>query len=60
MAKTKKEEKIIDLNMIHNLAHSQKTLMDMQDEFKKDYGTYDVNITNGAINYKDEQTDKKN
>ena len=97
MAKTKKEEKIIDLkpkaekitedqlkrlqgtvseintaqmdigrietqkhNMIHNLAHSQKTLMDMQDEFKKDYGTYDVNITNGAINYKDEKTDKKN
>ena len=46
-------------NIIHNLSHSQKTLADMQDEFKEDYGTYDVNINDGAINYKDEQADKK-
>ena len=46
-------------NVIHNLAHSQKTLVDLQDEFKENYGTFDVNIQNGIINYKDEQTDKK-
>ena len=47
-------------NMLHNLAQSQKALIDMQDEFEKNYGTYDINITDGSINYKDEQTDKKN
>ena len=46
-------------NMIHTLMHSQKTLMGLQTEFTKDYGTYDVNINNGSINYIDEQTDKK-
>ena len=39
-------------NTMHNLAHNQKTLMDMQGEFKEDYGTYDINITDGSINYK--------
>ena len=47
-------------NIMHNLAHSQKTLMDMQDEFKKDYGTYDINIADGTINHTDEQVNKKN
>ena len=47
-------------NMLHNLVQSQKALIDMQDEFEKNYGTYDINITDGSINYKDEQTDKKN
>ena len=46
-------------NVIHNLAHSQKTLVDLQDEFKENYGTFDVNIQNGIINYKDEQVNKK-
>ena len=46
-------------SIMHNLAVTQKTLIDLQDEFKKDYGTFDINITNGLINYKDEQTDKK-
>ena len=46
-------------NMLHNLVQSQKALIDMQDEFEKNYGTYDINITDGSINYKDEQTDKK-
>jgi hypothetical protein len=31
----------------------------MQDEFVKEYGTADINIQDGTINYKDEQTDKK-
>jgi hypothetical protein len=47
-------------NIMHNLAHSQKVLIDMQDEFKKDYGTYDINITDGTINHTNEQVNKKN
>ena len=47
-------------NIMHNLAHSQKALIDMQDEFKKDYGTYDINIADGTINHTDEQVNKKN
>ena len=35
MAKTKKEEKIGE----------------MQVEFEKEYGTFDINIQNGTINY---------
>ena len=46
-------------NMLHNLSHAQKTLIELQDEFKNDYGTYDINIQNGTINYKDEQVNKK-
>ena len=46
-------------NMLHNLARSQKALIDMQDKFKEQYGTFDINITDGLINYNDEQTDKK-
>ena len=30
------------------MAHSQKTLVDLQDEFKENYGTFDVNIQNGT------------
>ena len=46
-------------NLLLNLIHPQKVLNDLQDEFKKDYGTFDINITNGLIRYNDEQTDKK-
>ena len=46
-------------NMLHNLVQSQKALIDMQDKFKEQYGTFDINITDGLINYNDEQTDKK-
>ena len=46
-------------NIMHNLAHNQKTLVDMQDEFEKDYGTYDININDGSINNKHEQVNKK-
>ena len=31
----------------------------MQDKFKEQYGTFDINITDGLINYNNEQTDKK-
>ena len=46
-------------SMLHHVAGMQEKLTLMQDEFVKEYGTADINIQDGAINYKDEQTDKK-
>ena len=46
-------------NMLHSMTTNQNNLVEMQDEFQKDYGTFDININDGTINYKDEQTDKK-
>ena len=49
----------------HDLLHSVAGLRDelslLQQELEKDYGTYDVNIQNGTINYPKEngETDKK-
>ena len=47
-------------SMLHHVASMQEKLTVMQDEFVKEYGTADINIQDGTINYKDEQTDKKN
>ena len=47
-------------SMLHGLLTANDAIIDMQKEFEKEYGTYDVNIQDGTINYKDEQTDKKN
>tara|TARA_R110002012_G_scaffold20221_1_gene71756 strand:- start:124 stop:432 length:309 start_codon:yes stop_codon:yes gene_type:complete len=41
-------------NMIHTMAENQGKLLDMQEMFKKEYGTTDVDITNGSINYEEE------
>ena len=46
-------------SMLHHVASMQEKLTVMQDEFVKEYGTADINIQDGTINYKDEQTDKK-
>ena len=46
-------------SMLHHVAGMQEKLTLMQDEFVKEYGTADINIQDGTINYKDEQTDKK-
>ena len=35
-------------------------MLDLQKTFEEEYGTYDINIQDGTINHKDEQTDKKN
>ncbi len=45
--------------MLHNVAGLQENLTSIQDEFVKEYGTADVNIQDGKINYNNEQTDKK-
>ena len=47
--------------IMHNIAGLRDSLALMQSEFEKDYGTYDVNIKDGKINYKDDvEADKKN
>ena len=46
-------------SMLHKVARIQEKLVLMQTEFEKEYGTSDINIQDGTINYKDEQTDKK-
>ena len=45
--------------MMHSIAGLKDELSLMQTEFEKEYGTSNINIQDGTINYKDEQTDKK-
>ena len=46
-------------SMLHSITSIQDQLALMQSDFEKEYGTSDINIKDGTINYKDEQTDKK-
>jgi FtsZ-binding cell division protein ZapB len=45
---TKKHE------MMHGVAGFRDQLSSLQAEFEKDYGTFDINIQNGTINYEKE------
>ena len=47
--------------VMHNIAGLRDELTLLQNEFEKDYGTFDVNIQDGIINYPKEngETDKK-
>ena len=47
--------------MMHNVAGLRDELTLLQNEFEKDYGTFDVNIQDGVINYPKEngEADKK-
>ena len=45
--------------MLHSVAGLQEKLTKLQDEFQVDYGTSDINVQDGTINYSDEQTNKK-
>ena len=48
-------------NILHNVAELQDKLTLIQDTFEKQYGTFDVNILDGTINYpKNGEADKKN
>ena len=38
-------------NMLHHVSSLQEQLSKMQVEFKKNYGTDDINIQDGTINY---------
>ena len=37
-------------NILHELGLSQKKIIDMQDTFQKEYGTFDINVVDGTIN----------
>ena len=41
--------------LLHNVAAIQEQLTGMQDEFQKQYGTFDINIQDGTINYKEDE-----
>ena len=46
--------------MMHQLASIKDKLTELQEGLKKEYGTIDVNINDGIINYpKDGEADKK-
>ena len=46
--------------MMHQIAGLRDNLTLLQGEFEKEYGTYDVNIQTGIINYKEDgEADKK-
>ena len=48
--------------MMHNVAGLRDELTLLQDEFEKKYGTFDVDIQTGVINYTEEngEANKKN
>ena len=48
--------------MMHGIAGLRDQLKVLQDEFQKEYGTFDVDIQNGTINYTEEngEANKKN
>ena len=42
--------------LLHDLGISQKKVLDLQGVFSKEYGSFDINITDGTINWpKDEK-----
>ena len=47
--------------VMHNIAGLRDSLTVLQSEFEKDYGTFDINIEDGTINYPKEngEADKK-
>ena len=42
-------------NLLHELGLSQKKIIDMQDMFSKEYGTFDINVADGTINRKEDE-----
>ena len=40
--------------IIHNIAGTKEELTVLQSEFEKEYGTFDINIQDGTINYEDD------
>ena len=48
--------------MMHSIAGLRDELSSLQAEFQKDYGTFDINIQDGTINYEKEngEVNKKN
>ena len=42
-------------NLLHELVVSQNKIIEMQDTFSKEYGTIDINVTDGTINKKKDE-----
>ena len=42
-------------NLLHELGLSQNKIIDMQDVFSKEYGTFDINVADGTINRKEDE-----
>ena len=38
-------------NILHHISLTQEAVGKIREEFEKEYGTYDVNIQDGTINY---------
>ena len=45
--------------LMHQVSSSQEMLHTLQDQLEKEYGTVDININDGTINYREED-DKAN
>ena len=41
--------------LLHNIAGLRDNLTMLQAEFEKEYGTFDINIQDGKINYKEDE-----
>ena len=42
-------------NLVHELGLTQKKIIEMQDKLSKKYGTFDINVTDGTINKKENE-----
>ena len=40
--------------MMHNMASLKDSLITLQSELEKEYGTFDINVQDGTINYGDD------
>ena len=57
MNRTQSEIGHIEINkheMMHQMAGFRSELISLQQEFQNEYGTFDINIDNGVINYQQE------
>ena len=41
-------------SMIHAMVENQSKLIEMEEKFKKEYGTIDIDINDGSIKYEEE------
>ena len=42
-------------SLLHELVITQKKIIEMQDKLSKEYGTFDINVTDGTINKKENE-----
>jgi len=41
--------------LLHELFSANNKIIEMQDIFSKEYGTYDINVQDGTINWKEDE-----